>query len=186
MRLILLAAERGAGKTTACLRLLELARGAGLTVGGIVAPARYSAAGEKVGIDVADAASGERRALAVVEHDPSRATVGQYRLDPHAESWALGVLLAALDCPLDLVIVDEIGPLELLQGRGYAPLLARLASARCHWVIILVRASLAEMLADRLHVLDPITVSLTLANRDQVPETLFREIGGMQIDTDER
>lgn len=176
MRIILLSAERGTGKSTACLRLLDLAQAAGLTAGGIVAPAVYDADGVKIGIDVVDVAGSERRALAVVERDAARATVGQYRFDPQAEAWALGVLLQSLDRPLDLVIVDEIGPLELVQGRGYAPVLERLMTARCHGAIVLVRASLAETLADRLRPLSPVTIPLTLANRDEVPRVLLQEI----------
>jgi nucleoside-triphosphatase THEP1 len=178
VRIILLSAERGAGKTTACLRLVDLARGAGLAAGGIVAPARYDADGTKVGIDVVDVFGGARRALAEIEPDPTRATVGQYRLHPEAEAWALGVLLATLDRRLDLAILDEIGPLELLQGRGYAPVLERLPAARCRSAVILVRASLAETLADRLRALSLVTVCLTPANRDQVPATLLGKIAG--------
>lgn len=178
MRTILLSAERGAGKTTACLRLVALARGAGLTAGGIVAAARYDADGVKTGIDVMDVAGGGRRALAVVEPDHDRATVGQYRFDPDAQAWALAVLLSSLERPLDLIVVDEIGPLELLHGRGYAPVLGRLPSARCRSAVIVVRTSLAKALADRLGALSPTTVPLTLANRDEVPETLLREIEG--------
>ncbi len=176
MKIILLAAERGAGKTTACLRLVDLARGAGLTVGGIVAPARYDVAGAKVGIDVVDVAGGERRALAAVEHDPARATVGQYRFDPAVEVWALAILLAAIDRPLDVAIIDEIGPLELLQGEGYAPILERLPAASCRSAIIPVRASLADTLADRLRALSPTTIPLTHSNRDELPEALLRQI----------
>lgn len=184
MKIILLSAERGAGKTTACLRLVELARGAGRAAGGIVAPARYDAAGTKVGIDVVDVSRCERRSLAVVERDAVRATVGQYRFDPAVETWALEVLLAAVDRPLDVAIIDEIGPLELFQGKGYAPVLERLPCARCHSAVILVRPSLAETLAAHLATLAPTTVTLTLANRDEVPTTLLREIGGTRMNAD--
>ena len=178
MRIVVLSAERGAGKTTACLRLVDLAREAGLAVGGIAAPARYDTGGAKTGIDVIDVAGGERRALAEIEPDPTRATVGEYRFHPEAEAWALGILLTSLDRPLDLVIVDEIGPLELFQGRGYAPVLERLSSARCRSAVIPVRAPLAEALADRLRALAPVTIPLTLANRDDVPAQLLQKITG--------
>lgn len=176
MRIILLTAERGAGKTTACQRLIALARADGCTPGGIVAPARYDTAGSKVGIDVVDVASGERRSLAMVERDALRATVGQYRFDPAVEAWALHVLLTSLDQPLDIAIIDEIGPLELLQGKGYAPVLERLPHARCRSAVILVRTSLAETLVERLRPLSPVTVRLPLTNRDEVPPTLLQEV----------
>lgn len=184
VRVILLSAERGAGKTTACLRLVGLAREAGLTAGGIVAPARYDAAGTKVGIDVVDVAGGERRALACVARDARRATVGQYRFDPAIEAWALRVLLGAIDRPLDVAIIDEIGPLEMLQGKGYATVLDRLPRSSCRSAVVLVRPSLTEALADRLAALSPTTVTLTLANRDGVPATLLREIGGTRMNAD--
>ncbi|MBC7237264.1 MAG: hypothetical protein H5T69_15590, partial [Chloroflexi bacterium] len=97
--ILLLTAPRGAGKTTACWRFVEAAKGEGLQVEGILAPARLDDTGRKVGIDVLDVATGTRRNLAWLEPDESRRTIGPYRFDLEAMAWALDCVLQALDKP---------------------------------------------------------------------------------------
>ncbi len=148
-RAILLAGEIGSGKTTACQRLVELARCRGLVVAGVLSPPELRG-DERVGIWAKDLATGARRRLSVVEPGASRRTVGPYRFDPETVTWANGLLLHALTMPGALVIVDEIGPLELEQGAGFAPALDALAVARCRAVVLVVRQRLIQRLVTRL------------------------------------
>lgn len=172
--LLLLTAARGAGKTTAACRAVRLAAQTGLRVGGILAPPRCDAAGARLGIDAVDLASGQRRSLADLEPDPARATVGRYRFDPAALAWSTTTMLAALSQPLDLVVIDEIGRLELRQGGGYAPVLRALPTAAAANVLILVRDAFLEELAPHLTGFPQTAVRLTPETRDAVPEEIMR------------
>jgi nucleoside-triphosphatase THEP1 len=60
--------------------------------------------------------SGHRREL-------SGPRVGPYSFDPAGLARALRVLRRAATAGCDLLMVDEIGPLELEQGQGFAPIL---------------------------------------------------------------
>lgn len=176
IHLVLLSAPRSSGKSTVCQRFAARAREAGLRVGGIYAPARTDDAGKKAGIDAVDAFTDERRPLAQVLTDPATATVGQYRFDEAAMAWALDKVLAALDSPIDSVVIDEIGSLELAQNRGYAPALDRLATAKVSSGLVVVRSELLTQLQDRLRDIQPLTVTLTRTNRDQLPARILDEI----------
>jgi len=178
IHIVLLTAPRGAGKTTACERFHEQARAAGLLVGGIVAPARFEQGGGKVGIDVVEAATGERQLLATVEPEAGLRTVGPYRFDPAVMRWALERVLLALEVGVDVVLIDEIGPLELLFKGGFAPALERLPQAEATAAILVVRSELLVALQELLASLKPVTIALTLSNRDQVPARLFEEVWG--------
>jgi nucleoside-triphosphatase THEP1 len=175
-RLIILAAPRGAGKTTACLRFAQLADEQGISLGGILAPARWDEAGAKTGIDILDLATGQRQHLADVEPDPAQRTVGQYRFDAQILSWALERTLDALQDADRVVLVDEIGPLELLQGEGLAPVLDRVSSAAARVILLVVRVELLDALCQRLHPAPVRTVTLTLRNRDQIPQRLLADV----------
>lgn len=172
-QIILLTAPIRSGKTTACERLVERARAEGLRLGGILAPARYDAEGVKAGFDVVDLLGGERRALARVEQGDGERTVGEYAFAAEVMDWALERAMVALGRPLDLVIVDEIGPLELRRRGGFAPLLEELPRARAATVILIVRSGLLEALRGRLRSLSPVTVALNADNRDSLPEALY-------------
>ena len=140
--------------------------------------ARYDQEGHKIGIDAVDAFTNESRPLATLEPDPARATVGQYRFDPAIMEWALSRVQLALSAPIDVVIVDEIGPLELAQKGGFAPALEQLLVAQATTAILCVRAELLTRLQVELTAYSPATISLTRSNRDQVPMHIFEQVWG--------
>jgi nucleoside-triphosphatase THEP1 len=149
MSLALLIGDRQSGKTSACRRLAESVRGLGLTVGGIIAPAVFEH-GSCAGYDVVDLATGRSTRLAVigtggVEH------VGCFSL--LAEGLALGkaALEHGAQTPHDLVIVDEVGPLELAGG-GWSAQLDPLVG-RAGLTLFTVRRSLMTEVARRWNVL---------------------------------
>jgi nucleoside-triphosphatase len=174
--LILLAAPRGAGKTTACQRFVAQAREAGLRIGGILAVAHIAPDGRRLGYAVMDAFSEEVRELAVSEPDERRRTVGQFRFDATNLAWALERITTALRAPIDAVVLDEIGPLELVHGGGLAPALDLMSTAQAAVAVLVVRAELLTRLQDRLSALRPTALTLTLANREQTPARLLESV----------
>jgi nucleoside-triphosphatase len=116
---------RGSGKTTALLHLAGALRAAGLRVGGVVQPVVYEV-GERVGYDVLDVASGERRPLARRPAPASLDGCG-FAFAPDAWSWAAARIRGARrEC--DVVVADELGSLEAA-GRGHLPALEDLLGA---------------------------------------------------------
>ena len=112
--LVLLTAARGAGKTTACQRFLELAHDDGMQVGGILAPSRYDDRGQKASIEVVDASTGERRTLAFDK------TGTLTRGEPRVASIACGLdREAGEEC---LTCQDLLAKAAALEGRSEHPL----------------------------------------------------------------
>ncbi|MEA3407083.1 MAG: nucleoside-triphosphatase [Chloroflexota bacterium] len=175
-RIILLTGPKRSGKTTACRRFVENGRRANMAIGGIVSPARYDHRGQKRGIDIIDLTTGQRRALATTASSPQEATVGKYRFYPGAIRWARRRALSALAAPLDVVIVDEIGPLELEQKQGFATALDRLSTSRAKIAILIVRDSLVSQLQEKLKALQPETMHLCNTNRNQIPHHLYKMV----------
>jgi len=126
MSLILLIGDRHSGKTSTCRRLAELMRARGVSVGGIVAPAVYQA-GRCVGYDVTDLITGRATRLATVD-GPGAERVGRFHFLAEGLTLGRAALERAVKLPHRLVIVDEVGPLELT-GRGWAPHLDQLQVA---------------------------------------------------------
>lgn len=164
--LFLLSGASGSGKTTRCLALLQQARAAGLHPVGLVSPAVFEA-GARTAIDLLDVASGERRRLALrcpelaLQQPPGnmglsqRQTSGTSGLDPQQPpgttrlSWdfdpetiAWGNQILATLPPGDLLLVDELGPLELLDQQGLTAALPRLDARLDRLAVIVVRPAL--------------------------------------------
>lgn len=143
-RIFLVTGAIGAGKTTYCRRRVEEMQRSGADVAGVLSPARFEA-GVKTGIDVVDLRSGERRPLAhlrtVEEGGPGEGVyTRRWRFEPEALAWANQALAAATPC--DLLVVDELGPLELEQGRGWTAGLAAVETRAYDEALVVVRADL--------------------------------------------
>jgi nucleoside-triphosphatase len=110
---ILLEGRPGAGKSTVVRRLAELLHGRGLRVGGFVT-GELRERGRRVGFEV-EAFDGERAVLAHVSL-PGPPRVGRYGVDLETfERIALPALETAGEA--DVVVVDELGKMELASGR---------------------------------------------------------------------
>jgi len=198
-RVGLLTGPVGIGKTTVAGRVVLLARRHGLACAGLLAPALVDACGHKVGIWGVDLAAGERCLLARTDRDLGGPAAGPYSFDPEALAWAVGVVDRALDglrptdvkrqasssdepgvpgMPASLLVVDEIGKLELWQGAGLAPVLRRLAAGEAPLSLVIVRDSLLAELQARLGDVEQILFRLDEANRDDLPPLLLEQLVG--------
>jgi nucleoside-triphosphatase len=140
----------GCGKTTTCGRTLDLLRGAGVTAGGILSPARLDTSGTKAGIDVIDVATGERRHLADYVRGGG-GTIGNYTFNQRVLSWASARIHTAVAAGCDLIVVDEIGPLELVHQDGLVAALDLLADPRAVLnALVIVRQAYLDRLKRRL------------------------------------
>jgi len=137
--------DRGSGKTTLCRRLADHARAAGWDVAGILAPAVLEGR-DKVGIEALDLRTGERRPLARRREDDSP-PVGlhtpAWAFDESAVAWGNDVLAGSTPC--DLLIVDELGPLEMERNQGWTAGLAAVGSGEYRHALAVVRPELLQL-----------------------------------------
>lgn len=139
-RLALLTGGRGSSKTRWCLAARDAACRAGLAVAGVVSPPVH-AHGGKVAIDVMDAATGARRRLADRPPRSGAGTAGLgWRFDPAALAWGDALLHNVPHC--DLLLIDELGPLEFRGHGGFHHGFAAIEARRYRLAIVVVRPEL--------------------------------------------
>ncbi len=134
--LTLISGPRGAGKTSWCADLAAQAGALGLTVAGVLCPARLED-GRKTGIDLVDLRTGERRLLGWREETGAAGLpVGCWRFD--AEVLHRGNAILAQSADADVLIIDELGPLEFDEGGGFQAGLRLLDEGRYRaaWVVV--------------------------------------------------
>jgi nucleoside-triphosphatase THEP1 len=125
--LALLIGDHHQGKTTTALRLAEQARAFGISVGGIIQPAVHE--GDMcIGYDVLDLACGKSIRLATVGAG-SVERAGRFQFLPDGLAFGKAAIHLAIRENPRLVILDEVGPLELSEG-GWSRELDQLVSAR--------------------------------------------------------
>jgi nucleoside-triphosphatase len=141
--LAILTGPSGCGKTTLCREIADAVRRAGRDVTGVLCPAVF-AGPRKVGIEAVDLRTGEVRALARLRAPGRTAPLerGNWAFDEAVLAWGNAVLGRATPC--DLLIVDELGPLELDEGRGWSAGLGAVDSAAYGAALVVVRPALLE------------------------------------------
>ena len=92
--LTLLTAPSGSGKTTSCAEIASLVKGVGLSVGGILCPAVFEG-GKKIGIDLLNVASGERRRLGLRTYNKGETTIGCWQMDESVLAWGNEILASS-------------------------------------------------------------------------------------------
>ncbi|MFH1330935.1 MAG: nucleoside-triphosphatase [Actinomycetota bacterium] len=140
----LVTGERGAGKTTFCRVLVEAARSARprLVAAGILS-LKVLVDGAEVAIDAVDVASGQRRRLAFRRAGTDAAagpSTIRWQFDAGALAWGDALLRSATPC--DLLVIDELGPLEFDRGEGWVGGLAAVDGAAYLAAFVAVRPEL--------------------------------------------
>jgi nucleoside-triphosphatase THEP1 len=135
--------------------------------------------GVRLGIEVVDLASGERRVLARrsgpdvgqprLEGDFAGPRVGPYRFSRRALQWGQDVVARAIAVGCDLLVVDEIGRLELERNEGFDHVLDLLETSIVLRSLVVVRATLLGTFRQRLPELEFITFEVTDNNRHTLP-----------------
>jgi nucleoside-triphosphatase THEP1 len=160
---IVISGWRQVGKTTLLLSLRETALQAGLSVGGFLSLACFEA-GTKTGIDLMDAATGTRLPLATFGGEGPVRT-GHYGFDPQALEH--GLRCAEAGQGADVFFVDELGPLELKRGEGWAAVIPMLRARTYGVALVVVRPELVDLARDQIDLPpDLIVLTVTEDNRD--------------------
>ena len=143
---LLVVGEPGSGKTSWCREYIDRRRKSGSTVGGILCPA-IEKQGQRVGSNALNLLTGQEVPFARLSRYRSfkqGEKVGDYTISRDGILFACNAIERAVESRCDLVVIDEVGPLEL-QGKGLMPAV-ELALASAINVLIVVRSSLREAL----------------------------------------
>lgn len=145
MRLLVVGGS-GSGKTSWCSEYIDWRRKCGSSVGGILSPA-IGKQGQRVGSNAIDLLTGQEIPFArLSRYRPFEGgeKVGDYTISREGILFACGAIKRAVESRCSLVVIDEVGPLEL-RGKGLMPAV-ELALASAVDMLIVVRSSLKEVL----------------------------------------
>lgn len=175
--------ERGSGKSTVCAHVARTAVARGLTVAGILTE-RCDLAGRDRMRRVVDLRTGESRPLGARRANAGDAMSDRLTPDPLTPAWvfepqvfAWANDVFARSTPCDLLVVDELGPLELLGNRGWSAALEALRSGKYTLALVVCRPALLVELDRRLQpVVETELVEVTPETREVLPAVLGRRL----------
>lgn len=137
------------GKTGLIKKALPVITGEEIKCGGIFSEGVFDG-GIKKGFNLVDAASGEKMLLCTDVFNKSWENLGRFYFNPDALLYGLNILSPKNLCKYDVIVIDEIGPLEL-SGGGWAPALEKLIFFSDILFLITIREGLAEKAASQFN-----------------------------------
>jgi nucleoside-triphosphatase THEP1 len=191
--------ERGSGKSTVCARVAHGAREHGLTVAGILTeevapggPRRMADLrsgesrpfGSRTAMDAANVRTSEAGApgAGTPSHSapwsPKTVRPGS---DPLTPGWSydIGVFdwgneVLSRSTPCNLLIVDELGPLEILGDRGWFRAFETLDAGGFGAALVVCRPGLLDPFQERIGSAKGEVYVVDLESRDRLPEVILR------------
>jgi len=138
---------QGSGKTTFCQVLIHQAKKAGWRIGGVLSPPVFEG-DEKVGIDIVDLSTNQRKRLAKLREEGGEGpqTI-RWTFNEDALTWGNAVLGSVSSC--DLLIVDELGPLEFERAEGWLNGFSAVDTGEYKFAVIVVRPQLVEQALEK-------------------------------------
>lgn len=169
---VLVEGRPGAGKTTALSRLATLLLDAGIPVAGFLTK-EIRTNGRRIGFQI-ETLGGERGVLAHIER-AGRPRVGRYGVD--LDTFERLALTAIGHPPTDaVVVIDELGKMELLSARFRAAVTALFERPQAIAATVhTARHPFTDALKARP---DVETLRLTASNRAALPEELANRVAG--------
>ncbi|MCX8204612.1 MAG: NTPase [Candidatus Nezhaarchaeota archaeon] len=162
----------GSGKTTLVMKAAEELRRRGLRVGGMVSR-EIRRGGVRWGFEIVDLGTGRTGILASVDQ-PSGPSVGKYRVNlSDLESVGVESICRAIEA-CDVVVIDEVGPMELFSERFKQAVREALRSRKLVLGTIHFKARgglIDEIKRSRSVVL----VTVTSSNREEASRRLVEE-----------
>lgn len=175
---VLITGLPGCGKSTLVTRVVDSLRAGGVRVGGISTPEFRGAGGLRGGFLIHDIATGAERIMAAADL-PSRIQVGRYGVDGEAIR-AVGVsAINQAVVTADIVVIDEIGKMELAVPEFASSVVAAFDSAKpvLGTIGLYLTSPFAAAVKNR-----PDVTMLTLRRGDQ--EAIYRRVVDLLALTD--
>ena len=167
MTIIVLTGAPGVGKTTAVMRAARALNDRGLNVGGIVSR-ELSINNIRIGFEFIDLITNDTNVLASITGNGPK--VGKYFVNLAGCRFAAERLSsAAKNC--DVIICDEIGPMEL-KSREFIDSVKNLLDVDKKTLVV-VHQRLQHPVAEEFRKKSSLLISLDLENREKVNERLL-------------
>jgi nucleoside-triphosphatase THEP1 len=148
--IFLLSGKVQGGKTTLLARLTREFRKERISLSGFLCEGAFSG-GSRSGFTLVNLESNSRHPLATVDKNEGWNRFRRFYFNPEALEEGKRIVLDGLQRNVELVVLDEVGPMEL-EGKGWSPLLQVLQRDYCTVQLWVVRDSVIEAATERWNI----------------------------------
>jgi nucleoside-triphosphatase len=136
-----------AGKTHFCNWLIDQARAKGYILAGIICPPIFTDQ-QKTGISIEDIKTHHRKTLAIIRTNETKGILTDHWVfDEEVMAWGNQILANTEGC--DLLLVDELGPLEFDRQQGWQNGLHAIDQGSYKIAVVVIRPALVDKAIER-------------------------------------
>lgn len=169
----------GQGKTTQIQRIIEALKTQNISVGGVFSP-RILENDITIGYDVVDITSNKQEKLLRISDDLYTDKIGKYSLFHKGFRLGEDALHASKNISSKVVIIDEVGALEL-ENRGWAKGIHDLISASNSHIILSVRDSYVEQVIQKWNIKGCCIYRITENDSSAISDLIIEQMGNNNI-----
>lgn len=162
----------GIGKSTVCMKVIELVKKSSFKIGGIICP-EVRCRGRRIGFKVIDLLTLREGWLAHINFK-TEVKVGRYHVNlDDLEEIGVNAILSAIK-KADVIVIDEIGPMEL---KSYKFRKAVFKSFKCGKpVVAVLHWQLSKSFLRNLEASSYSVYEVNFNNRSYLHEVIFRKL----------
>ena len=173
-KIVGLCGTSGSGKTQTCRKLIKELRSGDIACCGFISPAVFGDS-EKTAIKVQWLGSGEEQVLMTPVTKASQITFRRWQIFPQVFEWINQELTDMQES--EAFFSDEIGPLEVLEGKGWIKALEILDKRENQLSVVTFRPSLRDFFSQRYP--DMTVYDLDIRNEDEKVIQDIKEMFGI-------
>lgn len=151
-RIYIITGEQHKGKTTYVSKIVDQLKASGHKTGGFLAPGKFEL-NHRVSFEILDLLTGYSKPLCSISEGEGE-QVGPFTFYKEGQEFGFQLLDPSNLKGCDVVVVDEIGPLEM-KGQGWASAVEKLMEHPEFKLIWVIRKTLVEKVIQRFGVFDP-------------------------------
>ena len=167
---IIITGDKQKGKTQTAKALNGLLQSRGIAVGGVLSD-RVTNGGETAGYELINIATGHRMPFLKKNEAFMDNKIGRFEIDTETLLQGQQILNPANLSIHDVVVIDEVGTLEL-QGKGWAQALEGIMEANSLPVVLTVRAGFVDEVIQAFGIDKPLIYSISNNNSLQVAKKI--------------
>jgi len=173
-KIFILTGKIAQGKTTKIQEIVADFKQKQIAIGGIYSP-RVMENNLTIGYDVVDISTSERTLFLRNEEHADLSKIGKYSIFPQGLSKGKNALTFSANVTNQLVIIDEVGKLEL-DNEGWASSLENLINHSTHHILLVVRDSFIEPVIQKWNLKNPIVFQTSENEHNHLSSTIINQL----------
>lgn len=173
-KVFIISGSVGQGKTTCIEKIIETLKENNIKVGGFYSP-RILENNITTGYDIVEIINNTREKYLRRNGDESLSTIGKFSIYPQGFAFGSETLLAAEILNSDIIVIDEIGALEL-EHKGWSNNLTELLNSSESHILISVRDSFTRQVIEKWNLKEYAVFYISENNHSVISDFIMKEV----------